>query len=82
MSEQSNYPTSNSGSEYFNLNICRSFIQPVGTATVAISGAGVNGWPCSEVIIKNLNTRKDFPSAIVKEHVNWAIKEQERKSYE
>lgn len=36
----------------------------------------------SEVIIKNLNTRKDFPSAIVKEHVNWAIKEQERKSYE
>ena len=54
MSEQSNYPTSNFGSEYFNLNIWRTFIQPVGTDTVAISGADVlNGWPCSEVIIKN-----------------------------
>tara|TARA_R110000824_G_scaffold236545_2_gene425236 strand:+ start:1189 stop:1569 length:381 start_codon:yes stop_codon:yes gene_type:complete len=60
MSEQSNYPKSNIGSEYFNLNICRTFIQPLATAKRALSGASRDidpagdGWPCSEVIIKNL----------------------------
>ena len=36
----------------------------------------------SQEIMKSLNLRKDSTSEIVKEHVNWAIKEQERKSYE
>ena len=61
MSEQSNYPTSNSGSEYFNENICRTFIQPVTTSIAALSGASRDlnpnegdGWPCSEVLIRNL----------------------------
>mgnify|MGYP003142439023 CR=1 FL=1 len=58
MSEQSNYPTTNSGSEYFNINICRSFMQPVTrsvfTSLQVLSGADVQqGWVCSEVLIKN-----------------------------
>ena len=36
----------------------------------------------SKKIIEVLSIRKDFPSVIVREHVNWAIDEQERKSYE
>tara|TARA_R100001443_G_C3268059_1_gene157301 strand:+ start:107 stop:469 length:363 start_codon:yes stop_codon:yes gene_type:complete len=54
MAEQQNYPTSNSGSEYFNLNICRTFQQPIDTNTVALSGETIaNGFPCSEVILMN-----------------------------
>jgi epoxyqueuosine reductase len=36
----------------------------------------------SKRIIEVLSIRKDFPSVIVREHVNWAIDEQKRKSYE
>ena len=54
MSEQSNYPKSNSGSEYFNLNICRTFQQPVNTNTAALSGMTIaDGWACSEIIFMN-----------------------------
>ena len=58
MSAQSNYPKSNSGSEYFNLNICRTFIQPVTrsvfTSAGVLTGASTaTGWTCSEIIIKN-----------------------------
>jgi len=54
-----NYPKSNSGSEYFNQNICRSFSQPVNATLSVLTGAAVagaageGGFPCSEVIIIN-----------------------------
>ena len=45
-------PTSNEGTQYYNKNQCRSFEQQISTALVRLSGGGVGGFPCSEVIIK------------------------------
>jgi len=54
-------PTSNSGSDYFNINQCRTFSMKLGTSLTVLSGVdvgtgkgtGSQGQPCSEVIITN-----------------------------
>ena len=54
-------PTSNAGSDYFNINQCRTFGMKLTTALTVLSGVDVGtgkgtasqGFPCSEVIIYN-----------------------------
>ena len=50
-------PTSNVGSDYFNINQCRTFSMRLGTSLTMLSSVGTHygdeGQACSEVIILN-----------------------------
>ena len=48
-------PTSNSGSDYFNINQCRTFSMSLAATTLTCLSGDENGsgQPCSEVIITN-----------------------------
>jgi len=41
---------------------------------------GLGNAPSSELIIKTLETKKDYPSELVKEHVIWALKKHAKKN--